>query len=79
MTSHRLNQTNLRRGALALSALAVGVTLLAGCGGGELVAPDASATYSERDQAALKRATALNASALSARVKGERAQGTPSQ
>jgi hypothetical protein len=79
MTSIQSTQMKLRSVVLAASALAVCVPLLAGCGGGELIAPDATATLSERDQAALKRATALNKSALSARVKGERAPDVPSQ
>jgi hypothetical protein len=78
MTNDRVNR-NLRRALQGMGVLAVGGILLVGCGGGELVAPEASATYSERDQAALQRATALNKSALSARVKGERPTGTPAQ
>jgi hypothetical protein len=78
MTNDRLNR-NVRRAAQVLGVLAVGATLLVGCGGGELIAPDTSSAYSERDQAALQRATALNKSALSARVKGERPTGAPAQ
>lgn len=78
MTNDRLNR-NLRRAVQVSCVLAVGASLLVGCGGGELVASDASAGYSEREQAALQRATALNRSALSARVKGERAPGVPAQ
>lgn len=70
------------RGALrpvaTVAALAL-ATLLAACGGGGGVAPDASLTQAEREQAALKRAMELNASALGQRVKGERSLAARSQ
>lgn len=60
-----------RRPVASVTALAL-AALLAACGGGGGVAPDTSLTQAEREQAALKRAMELNASALGQRVKGER-------
>jgi hypothetical protein len=78
MTSNRSTRMSTSSLVLAMSAFAVCAPLLAGCGGGELLAPDATAMQTDREQAAaLTRATALNKIALSARVKGERATGAP--
>jgi len=77
MTSQGWNWKGLAaRGLAAAGGFALSAGLLVGCGGGGggLVAPDEATAMSVRDQAALNRATQLNADALS-RVKGERATG----
>lgn len=70
-----------RRGVPTAMAMAImlSVPLLSACGGGDLLAPEATALHSPQDLAALQRATALNRQALATRIRGERPGGAAEQ
>lgn len=74
MTIQKWIQIPHCQGQKMLGACATLLALLTGCGGGQLVSPDEVAmSQSDREQAAIKKAVELNATAL-ARVKLERVE-----
>jgi hypothetical protein len=78
MRNDRSIKVQCRASVLVLGTLSVCTALLAGCGGGSLLAPDES-VLTEREQAALKRATELNRSALKKAQAEHAAKGVASR